>query len=62
MQYSWRITENSLSVISPHAFSLWEMSVGQMDSCLYVSDYPDEWEDDRAGIKGDGEVLVPWAR
>lgn len=32
-------------------------TIGKMDSYLYVSDYPEEWEQDRADIK-DGQPLV----
>lgn len=31
-------------------------SIGKMDSYLYVSDYRDEWDNDRAGLKN-GEAL-----
>lgn len=32
-------------------------SIGEMESYLYVSDYPEEWERDREDIK-DGQQLV----
>lgn len=36
-----------------HSFT----NIGEMESFLYVSDYPEEWEQDRADIK-DGQQLV----
>ena len=34
-----------------HSFT----TIGEMESYLYVSNHPEEWEDDRAGLKkGDG--------
>lgn len=36
-----------------HSFT----TIGEMESFLYVSDYPEEWERDRADIK-DGQQLV----
>lgn len=36
-----------------HSFT----SIGEMESYLYVSDYPEEWEMDRADIE-DGQQLV----
>lgn len=36
-----------------HSFT----TIGEMESFLYVSDYPEEWEQDRADIK-DGQQLV----
>ena len=36
-----------------HSFT----SLGEMESYLYVSDYPEEWEQDRADIKA-GQQLV----
>ena len=32
-------------------------TIGEMESCLYVSDYPEEWETDRNDIK-DGQPFV----
>ncbi len=34
------------------------MTAGKMDSFLYVSDCPDEWQADRDGIVSDGEALA----
>lgn len=36
-----------------HSFT----NIGEMESFLYISDYPEEWEQDRADIK-DGQQLV----
>lgn len=50
---AWEQEHNALVYAVVRSFT----NIGQMDSYLFVSDYEDEWECDRAGLK-DGEVFA----
>lgn len=42
----FEIEQNALVYLVIRSYT----TIGQMDSYLYISDYPDEWEDDRRDI------------